>query len=116
MFTAMPEAGAQNGAALDPMTPSITATVAAARRETADTVTLELEPSEPLAFAPGQFTMLAAFGAGEVPISISGDPARAHRLVHTVRAVGLATTAICESGMGDVLSVRGPFGRPWPLD
>jgi NAD(P)H-flavin reductase len=102
-------------AKLDPMTPCA-ATVTRKQSETADTVTLELEPSQPLAFAPGQFTMLSAFGAGEVPISISGDPARPERLVHTVRAVGLATRAICDAAVGDVLSVRGPFGRPWPLD
>ena len=67
------------------------------------------------AFAPGQFTMLSAFGSGEVPISISGDPGGEGPLVHTVRAVGLATQAICDAASGDVLGVRGPFGRPWPV-
>ena len=38
------------------------------------------------------------------------------RLVHTVRAVGLATDAICAAEPGQVLSVRGPFGRPWPVE
>ena len=57
----------------------------------------------PLAFAPGQFTMLSAFGTGEVPISISGDPGGDGPLVHTVRAVGLATQAICDARPG-----RGP--------
>ena len=85
------------------------------RRDTADTWTLELEGGG-LPFAPGQFTMLAAGGAGEVPISISGDPARPERLVHTVRAVGAATRAICAAEPGRVLGVRGPFGRPWPVD
>ena len=44
--------------------------------ETHDTVTLALEPvDEPIpAHRPGQFTMLYAFGVGEVPISVSGDP------------------------------------------
>jgi NAD(P)H-flavin reductase len=37
-------------------------------------------------------------------------------LVHTVRAVGLATEAICAASPGDVLSVRGPFGSAWPVD
>ena len=71
-------------------------------QETADTWTLELAPAGDgeLAFAPGQFTMLSAFGAGEVPISISGDPERPGPLVHTVRAVGLATGAICARGLG----------------
>ncbi len=59
--------------------------------------------------------MLYAFGAGEVPISISGDPQPAGPLVHTVRAVGLATQAICETSVGEVLGVRGPFGNAWPV-
>lgn len=91
--------------------------VAGRRRETRDVWTLELEAEsgEPLPFAPGQFTMLSARGAGEVPISISGDPARPERLVQTVRAVGPATAAICAAEPGDAVSVRGPFGEPWPV-
>jgi NAD(P)H-flavin reductase len=90
--------------------------VASRRRDTTDTWTLELEGSAPLVFAPGQFTMLGAPGCGEVPISISGDPDAPERLVHTVRAVGAATAAICAAEPGCVLGVRGPFGRPWPVD
>ena len=88
------------------------------RRDTADVWTLELaaDSGEPFEFKPGQFTMQAAGGAGEVPISISGDPDQPERLVHTVKAVGLATEAICAAQPGQVLSVRGPFGRPWPVD
>jgi NAD(P)H-flavin reductase len=90
----------------------------AKRQETCDTWTLELEPQsgQPLDFMPGQFTMLSAGGAGEVPISVSGDPDRPERLVHTVRAVGLATGAICAAEPGAVLGVRGPYGRPWPVE
>jgi NAD(P)H-flavin reductase len=99
-----------------PMVPS-SFSLLAKRRETADTWTLELQgpAGERLAFAPGQFTMLSAFGAGEVPISISGDPGGEGPLVHTVRSVGLATKAICDADPGEVLGVRGPFGRPWPV-
>lgn len=89
------------------------------RQDTADTWTLELaSPARDggLEFAPGQFTMLAAAGAGEVPISISGDPADAGVLVHTVRSVGLATAAICDAHPGQVLAVRGPFGHAWPVE
>jgi NAD(P)H-flavin reductase len=92
-------------------------TLVAKRQDTADTWTLELEPpsGERSRFYPGQFTMLSAFGSGEVPISISGDPGDGGRLVQTVRVVGLATRAICEVDPGQVLQVRGPFGRPWPV-
>lgn len=87
------------------------------RRETPDAWTLELESvsGEPFPFEPGQFTMISAGGAGEVPISISGDPSRPELLVHTVRSVGLATAAICACEPGDALAVRGPFGVGWPV-
>jgi NAD(P)H-flavin reductase len=44
--------------------------IAARRRETRDTWTLRLDPlsSAPIAARPGQFTMLHAFGVGEVRI------------------------------------------------
>jgi NAD(P)H-flavin reductase len=92
--------------------------VARKHRETKDTWTLELEPASgghALRFAPGQFTMVYAFGAGEVPISISGDPSQDDRLVHTVRAVGATTRAICALERGGMLGVRGPYGTAWPL-
>jgi NAD(P)H-flavin reductase len=88
------------------------------RRETPDTFTLDLAPTDgggPPGFAPGQFNMLYAFGAGEVPISISGDPDRPGPLVHTVRAVGDTTRAICALKKGSPLGVRGPFGSAWPV-
>jgi NAD(P)H-flavin reductase len=109
--------GAPGGdASPGPMVPAPFALVSK-RRDTHDTWTLELAPRDgaPLAFAPGQFAMLSAFGTGEVPISISGDPDVEGPLVHTVRAVGLATEAICRASPGETLSVRGPFGRPWPV-
>lgn len=89
------------------------------RRETADTVTIELAPLAPdggFAFQAGQFTMLYRFGIGEVPISISGDPARPLPLIHTVRAVGAVTRAICQAKRGDILGVRGPYGQAWPVE
>ncbi len=58
--------------------------------------------------------MLYAFGVGEAPISVSGDPGRPEELVHTVRAVGAVTRAICAAGESDSLGVRGPFGTAWP--
>lgn len=89
------------------------------RREIQETCTLELVPDDGaagLSFAPGQFTMLYVFGVGEVPISISGDPARPQALVHTVRAVGAVTRALRQLRRGDVVGVRGPFGSSWPLE
>lgn len=88
------------------------------RRETADTRTVEAQAQDggPMGFAPGQFAMLYAFGIGEVPISISGDPGRPAVLTHTVRAVGAVTRALAGLRPGQTLWARGPYGSPWPLD
>lgn len=87
-------------------------------KETHDTFTLALEPSngEMCAFRPGQFSMLWVFGVGELPISISGDPADPHRMVYTVRSVGRATDALVRRKPREAVGVRGPFGTAWPLE
>ncbi|MEW2495438.1 FAD/NAD(P)-binding protein [Streptomyces nodosus] len=84
--------------------------------ETADTVTLRLEPvREPLMpFAPGQFAMMYAFGVGEIPVSASRT-APDGRLAHTVRAVGAVSRALCELSTGASVGLRGPFGTEWGL-
>jgi NAD(P)H-flavin reductase len=86
-------------------------------RETADTFTLVLDPPDgPFAFSPGQFNMLSLPGVGEVPISISGDPARPETVVHTVRAVGGVTRALQRLGPGATVGLRGPYGTAWPVE
>lgn len=92
--------------------------VARKRQDTEDTWTLVLESENGYRqprFRPGQFNMLYAFGAGEVPISICGDPSRDGPLEHTVRSVGATTAAICAARDGGALGVRGPFGSAWPV-
>ncbi len=93
--------------------------VAAARRELADVVTLELAPADdgpPLYCEPGRFNMLYAFAVGEAPISMSGPGAASAGVLHTIRDVGAVTRALCGLAVGDTVGLRGPFGEPWPLD
>ena len=88
------------------------------RRDTLDTRTLELVPmngSTPPTWSPGQFMMAYVFGEGEIPISISGDPARTDCIIHTVRAVGPVSRAICKAKQGAAIGLRGPFGSAWPI-
>jgi NAD(P)H-flavin reductase len=87
------------------------------RQDTRDTYTLVLEPADgqPMPFAAGQFTMMHAFGAGEAPISISGDPASPGVLQHTIRNVGAVTRALVEAAPGTELGIRGPFGTGWEV-
>jgi NAD(P)H-flavin reductase len=87
------------------------------RQDTQDTVTLALQPIDgrPLRHRAGQFTMLQAFGVGEVPISICGDPTRPGPLLHTIRDVGSVTHALVAAAPGMTVGVRGPFGAGWDV-
>ena len=101
----------------DPMLPQLYR-IQRVHREIPDTFTLELEPEEGgdiPQFATGQFNMLYVFGVGEIPISISGDPAKRRPLVHTTRAVGTVSKAMRDLKPDDVIGVRGPFGSSWPI-
>lgn len=68
------------------------------------------------AYKAGQFNMLYVFGVGEVPISISGDPRDSSKLIHTIRVAGSVTKVMAKMKAGEVVGVRGPFGRPWPIE
>jgi len=85
------------------------------RQDTADTFTMMLEPTDGvlLEFIPGQFTMLSAFGVGEVPISVSSAANVDGPLQHTIRDVGAVTHALSNTPVGDVVGVRGPYGTGW---
>lgn len=87
------------------------------RRETRDTITLDLSPcGETIPrHEPGQFNMLYVFGRGEVPISISGGSSDGKTVTHTTRAVGSVTDHICSLKKGARLGVRGPYGTHWPV-
>ena len=99
----------------DPMltTPMV---VSARVQETADTFTIDVHTPDGFPFRPGEFTMLYVYGVGDVPISISGDPARSEILTFTIRAAGKVTEALGRLRPGDWIGVRGPYGRGWPME
>jgi NAD(P)H-flavin reductase len=89
----------------------------ARRQDTPDTFTMMLEPADghPLEFVPGQFTMLSAFGVGEVPISVSSPTRVDGPLEHTVRDVGAVTHALSRTAIDDLVGIRGPYGTGWDV-
>jgi len=86
---------------------------------TADTslLTLHTEPGHPAAssFLPGQFLQLSLPGVGEIPLSYCGVPSRDGSIELCIRHVGHVTTPLKSAALGDVVGVRGPFGRGFPL-
>jgi len=92
------------------------ATVRSVVSETLDTTTLELVPGDPVLLAglPGQFVMVEQPGFPSLPISVSRYGSDS--LLLTIRSAGPATSVLTASTAGDEIGVRGPLGRPWPVD
>jgi len=64
---------------------------------------------------PGQFNEIYVHGVGEAPISVS-DVTEDGLIAHTVRAAGSVTRKMVEVKQGDILGVRGPYGKGWPIE
>ena len=65
---------------------------------------------------PGQFLMVSLPHCGEAPISISSPPTRPGTVHLSVRQAGLLTSAMHGLAPGDIIGLRGPFGKPFVLD
>jgi NAD(P)H-flavin reductase len=66
--------------------------------------------------APGQFVEVTVLGVGEAPISISSPPTRPGIIEICIRKAGSVTSALFELQKGDLIALRGPFGRGFPMD
>jgi len=71
---------------------------------------------EAFAFTAGQFVELSIFGVGEAPISISSAPSKQGFIELCIREMGTVTSAIHRMRCGDVVGIRGPFGRGFPFE
>lgn len=67
-------------------------------------------------FNPGQFGIVNVFGAGEAPFSYSSSPKVRGSFDHTIRRMGVLTNALAKLNEGDVVGVRGPYGKGWPIN
>ena len=65
---------------------------------------------------PGQFVELSLFGVGEAPISISSSPSKSGFIELCVRRAGRLTERLHEMQCGDIVGIRGPYGRPFPFE
>jgi len=74
------------------------------------------EVREQFNFNAGQFMELSIFGVGEAPISISSAPSKKGFIELCVRKAGTVTGALHNMRCGDVVGLRGPFGRGFPFE
>lgn len=76
---------------------------------------IALTSGESLGHEPGQFVTVSLFGIGEVPISVSSSPTKTGSFELCIRAVGKVTRALHKLEAGDIVGIRGPFGRGFPV-
>ncbi len=84
--------------------------------ETPTIKTIRLKPEEEITFATGQFIELTIPGVGEAPFTPSSRPSEKDTMEVTVMKVGKVTEKIHELKPGDIVGLRGPFGKGYPLD
>ena len=111
-----PPMPARPAAAYDGALPWVSSTVVTTHHETADVVTLRLRGDDPALAAgrPGQFVMAALPALAVPPVSVSRYHADGIEL--TIRAAGPATAALTRLERGATIGLRGPLGRPWPVE
>ncbi|MBI4651114.1 FAD/NAD(P)-binding protein [Candidatus Desantisbacteria bacterium] len=90
-------------------------------QETFDVKTFQLEfknkeDKDKFSFLPGQFCEFSVFGVGESTFCIASSPTRSQYLECSIKKIGKVTGAIHELKKGDVIGLRGPYGKSFPLE
>jgi NAD(P)H-flavin reductase len=77
---------------------------------------IKLDSGKELGNSPGQFVEVSLPGIGESPISISSSPDLRGSFELVVRNVGRVTEALHALSPGGKIGIRGPFGKPFPVE
>ena len=78
--------------------------------------TFVLEPEEEFSFKTGQFIEVTLDGIGEAPFTPSSSPLVTDKLDVTVMQTGYVTDRMHQFEGGEIVGIRGPYGRGYPLD
>ncbi|MBM3308004.1 MAG: FAD/NAD(P)-binding protein [Candidatus Eisenbacteria bacterium] len=85
------------------------------KKETPAITTYRFRPKEPLTFEAGQFVELTVPGVGEAPFTPSSNPNVKDTLEITIMRVGTVTEALERMKVGDIVGIRGPYGKGYDL-
>jgi NAD(P)H-flavin reductase len=78
--------------------------------------TFVLRPEKEFSFKTGQFIELTLNGIGEAPFTPSSSPLVKDKLEVTIMKTGYVTDKIHELEPGEILGIRGPYGRGYPIE
>lgn len=97
----------------------IVAVVTDIRRDTQDVKTFRvvgLDGKKPFIHKPGQCAMLSIPGVGEALFSITSSPTNENYLEFSIKKCGCFTEVLHSIEVGQQITLRGPYGRPFPVD
>ena len=85
-------------------------------QETPTIKTFVLKLNSQFSFRTGEFIELTVPGIGEAPFTPSSDPKATSKIDITIMNVGRVTSILHNMKKGDILGIRGPYGKGYPLD
>ncbi len=102
----------------DPLVPML-GVVTDIRVDTPDVKTFRVEAPEGgkvFEHIPGQCAMLSIPGVGEALFSITSSPTNREFMEFSIKKCGCVTTWLHEMEVGQMVTIRGPYGNGFPVD
>lgn len=102
----------------EPLIPFI-AEVTDIRLDTPDIKTFRVvtpDGKKPFSHLPGQCAMVSIPGVGEAMFSITSSPTNTEYMEFSIKKCGCVTDWLHSIEAGQQITVRGPYGRPFPVD
>ncbi len=65
---------------------------------------------------PGQCAMLSIPGVGEAMFSITSSPTNTEYMEFSIKKCGCVTEWLHQAEVGQMITIRGPYGNPFPVD
>ncbi len=65
---------------------------------------------------PGQCAMLSIPGVGEAMFSITSSPTNEEYMEFSIKKCGCLTDWLHQAEVGQQITIRGPYGKPFPVD
>ena len=89
------------------------------RQETPDVKTFRVNAPEGgklFEHMPGQCAMLSIPGVGEAMFSITSSPTNTEFMEFSIKKCGCLTDWLHQMEVGQMITIRGPYGNPFPVD
>lgn len=89
------------------------------RRDTPDVKTFRVvtpDGVKPFEHKPGQCAMLSIPGVGEAMFSITSSPTNEEFMEFSIKKCGCVTEWLHAMEPGQHITIRGPYGKPFPVD